>query len=749
MEMSNYRKRKKRQKKQQVRLIKNISIAVALTFGLLIFTGASVIGKTAADLIKKPIGKLPPKAERTILFDAKGRPFASLFAENREAIPLKKIPRHVREAVIAIEDERFYKHHGVDFKGIARAILVNLRYGKVVEGGSTITQQYIKNTFVGKEKTLERKIREVVLAYKLERQYPKNKILESYLNTVYFGHGAYGIEAAAEKFFGKKAQELSLAEGAMLAGLPKSPLRFSPYYYPKTAKKRQERVLRKMVELGYISASEAKVAAAQPLNLQPLKSEEQMIAPYFVEYVKQELINKYGVNKVFKGGLKVYTTLDLKMQKAAERAIKTTLNRSRDPSTAIVALDPKTGFIKALVGGRDFQKQKYNLAVQGRRQPGSAFKTFVLVAALSKGISPTRTYNGGSPRIIPIVGKDERGNWWRGEDWVVRNYGGQSYGSLTVREATIKSVNAVYAQLIMDVGPKNVVKIAKKMGIASPIEPHPAIAIGGLTVGVSPLDMATAYATLASGGIRHKPIAILQVKDKEGNILETNKPKGKRAIPSWVAGETTKILQDVIRRGTGRRANIGRPAAGKTGTTQNYQDAWFIGYTPDLVAAVWVGYPKAQIPMRAVHGRRVSGGTFPALIWHKFMKEALKNIPKHNFNFKYGKIRVVEICQETKLLATPGCPETKILIVEKGEVPKRYCYKHRWLYERRRRMKRRKQLTQETKRLREELQTEDYHRTEETKGKTTTSATQPRNKPPDQTVPKPNPPSTTDSTRTP
>jgi penicillin-binding protein 1A len=745
--MSSYRKRKRRQKKQRVQLIKHLFIAVILTLGLLILVGAGIISKTAADLIKKPIGNLPLKAERTILFDAKGKPFATLFAENREAIPLKKIPRHVREAVIAIEDERFYKHHGVDFKGIARAILVNLRYGKVVEGGSTITQQYIKNTFVGKEKTLERKIREAVLAYKLERQYPKNKILESYLNTVYFGHGAYGIEAAAEKFFGKKAQDLSLAEGAMLAGLPKSPLRFSPYYYPKTAKKRQERVLRKMVELGYISASEARVAAAQPLNLQPLKSEEQLTAPYFVEYVKQQLIREYGVNKVFKGGLKVYTTLDLKMQKAAEKAIKTTFNQSRDPSTAIVALDPKTGFIKALVGGRDFRKQKYNLAVQGRRQPGSAFKTFVLVAALSKGISPNRTYSGSSPRIIPIVGKDEQGNPWRGEDWVVRNYGGQSYGSLTIREATIKSVNAVYAQLIMDIGPKNVVKIAKKMGIASPIEPHPAIAIGGLTIGVSPLDMAVAYATLASGGIRHRPIAILKVKDKEGNVLETNKPKGNRAIPAWVAGETTKILQDVIRRGTGRRANLGRPAAGKTGTTQNYQDAWFIGYTPDLVAAVWVGYPKAQIPMRAVHGRRVAGGTFPALIWHKFMKDALKGVPKHNFNFKYGKVKVVEICKETKLLATSSCPETEILIVEKSRYLKRYCRKHRWFYKERK-IRHRKRVIQKRKYVEQEPVREGYSGTTEAEGKTT-APTHSRNKPSDQTESKPNLPSTGDSTRTP
>jgi penicillin-binding protein 1A len=745
--MSSYRKRKRRQKKQRIQLIKHLFIAAIFTLGLLILAGAGIISKTAADLIKKPIGNLPLKAERTILFDTKGRPFATLFAENREAIPLKKIPRHVREAVIAIEDERFYKHHGVDFKGIARAILVNLRYGKVVEGGSTITQQYIKNTFGGKEKTLERKIREAVLAYKLERQYPKNKILESYLNTVYFGHGAYGIEAAAEKFFGKKAQDLSLAEGAMLAGLPKSPLRFSPYYYPKTAKKRQERVLRKMVELGYISASEAKVAAAQPLNLQPLKSEEQLTAPYFVEYVKQQLIREYGVNKVFKGGLKVYTTLDLEVQRAAERAIKTTLNRRRDPSAAIVALDPKTGFIKALVGGRDFQKQKYNLAVQGRRQPGSAFKTFVLVAALSKGIPPTRTYNGSSPRIIPIVGQDEQGKPWRGEDWVVRNYGGQSYGSLTIREATIKSVNAVYAQLIMDVGPKNVVKIAKKMGIASTIEPHPAIAIGGLTIGVSPLDMAVAYATLASGGIRHRPIAILKVKDKEGNVLKTNEPKGSRVIPTWVAGETTKILQDVIRRGTGRRADIRRPAAGKTGTTQNYQDAWFIGYTPDLVAAVWVGYPKAQIPMRAVHGRRVAGGTFPALIWRKFMKDALKEVPKHNFDFKYGKVKVVEICKETKLLATPGCPETEILIVEKGSHLKRYCRKHRWFYKERK-IRYRKRVIQKRRYIEQKSEPEEYRGTTKTEGKTTTP-THSRNKPPDQTESKPNPPSTGDSTRTP
>lgn len=660
------RNKRKRNKVWKKRLLIALAIAGVLFF-LSILTAFAYIAKVVKDLpdLEKAAQKVQ-LAQTTKIYAYNGTLIASLHAEeNREVVKYSQISPDLRNAVIAIEDERFYDHQGVDLKAIIRALVVDITTGKKLEGGSTITQQYVKNIFLSDEKTFRRKIKEAILAYEIESLYTKEKILEKYLNTVYFGHGCYGVETASKVFFGKSAKKLRLEEAALLAGVIRAPQRYSPYDYPKKALERRNLVLNKMLELKYITAEEGKKAKKRPLKVKPIRPPKTK-APYFVEYVKQILINKYGANKVFKGGLRVKTTLDLEMQAQAEEAIHSTLDRKDDPSGALVAIEPKTGYIRAMVGGRDFEKQKFNLAAQGKRQPGSAFKVFVLVTAIEKGVSPSKTYLS-SPLTIKLPG----------QDWVVRNstrYGG---GYMTIRQGTIHSVNALYARLIMDIGAENVVKTAKKMGITTPLQPNPAIALGGLRIGVSPLEMASAFGTLANNGEHAKPTAIIKITDANGKVIENNKPQLKPVISSVTAYLVNDILKDVIRYGTGWRANIYRPAAGKTGTTQVYRDAWFVGYTPQLSCAVWVGYPEGQISMYNIHGfSRVFGGTLPAIIWAKFMRAALADFPAEDFEApKEGVVRVT-ICTESGLRATSYCPSTKLGIFPSGKSPTSYCKIH-------------------------------------------------------------------------
>ncbi len=387
--------------------------------------------------------------------------------------------------------------------------------------------------------------------------------------------------------------------------------------------RRRNRVLAKMYHLKYISKKQYLEAIKTEMAVRPLSSENKTTAPYFVEYVRRQVVRKYGQKLFLRGGLSIQTTLDLRMQSIAEQAISKTLNRPADPSAALIALDPKTGVIKAMVGGRDFRSSEFNLAIQGRRQAGSSFKTFVLVTALRQGISPKTTFSGASPITIRLPKP--------GPDWRVKNYGNKSYGSLPITEATIHSVNVVFAQLIMKVGAGNVARTAKEMGIESPIDVLPAIALGGLTHGVSVLDMASAYATLANDGKHVKPISISSITDYRGRKLFQAKPEEKQVLDREVARQANAILQEVINRGTGRRAKISRPSAGKTGTSEDLCDAWFIGYTPNLVTAVWVGYSSKRVPMRNIHGISVVGGSFPAQIWHLFMSKALEGMPVVSF----------------------------------------------------------------------------------------------------------------------
>ncbi len=623
------------------------------------------VGVTGCVVYNSISGSLPDPSkplrgfdQTTKVLDRHGKLIVDLFAEqNRTNVLLKDMPPFLLQAVIATEDERYYQHPGVDLLGMLRALLVDIRAGANVQGGSTITQQYVKTAFITPERTVKRKASEVVLAYRLEQHYTKNQILEMYLNTIYFGHGAYGVQSASRVYFGKDVGKLTVPEAALLAGVIKSPRRYSPHYDAAAAKIRRDTVLGQMRDQAYIDESTYAEAVASPIKTRSL-TKGSKIAPYFVEYLKEKLVSQFGEEAVYRQGLRVKTTLDLRMQKAAESAVREMLDKRSDPSAALVAIDPKTGQILAMVGGRDFQTQQYNVAVQGaNRQTGSSFKPFVLVTALEEGISPEQTMTCG-PVSLPMPG---------GSRWRVTGAGGGRKGVMRLREATVRSVNSVFAQLVMKVGAEDVVKTANRMGITRKITPVPAVALGGMREGVTPLDMASAYGTLAAGGKRSKPYAVLEVLDGSGKVLTKAAPSVARAIRAPVAYLTTDILRGVISSGTGTKANIGRPAAGKTGTTQENRDAWFVGYTPDLVAAVWVGYVDNH-PMNSVHGISVTGGTFPARIWAAFMRKATEGMSRAGFARPSG-LADETICLESGGLATEFCPKTGGALFLAGHLP--------------------------------------------------------------------------------
>ncbi len=653
-------------------------LKIALAFFLAIVFAFLAAGITAMGLIYDTMRALPDivkkessPAQTTKIYASDGTLLTELFYEqDREVVPLSNISKYMQMATVAAEDQRFYHHQGYDPRGILRAFTANIEAGRTVEGASTITQQYVKNILAnGRERTFNNKLQEAALAYELEKRYSKNEILEKYLNTIYFGQSLYGVETASMKYFGKHAKDLSLSESAMLAGIIRSPNNDSPYVNPEKAKARRDAVLKKMLEQKMISDREYQEALAAPLNVQP-PQKTTTVAPYFVEYVKQLLLAKYGDKMVFKGGLRVYTTIDLDLQRKAEEAAWGTLDQPGDPEVALVSLDPKTGEIKAMVGGRDFDKNKFNLATQGMRQPGSTFKTFVLAAALEQGMSPNKTYDS-SPIDIPLP---------YGQVWQVRNYAdGPGRGIMTLRSALIGSVNCVFARLIMDVGPSKVVQVAEKMGITSNLKPYPAIALGGLGEGVTPLEMAAAYGTIDNGGMYVVPTPIVKVTDANGKVIEEHKPKPAKAIEQSTAAILTDIMRDVINYGTGVAANIGRPAAGKTGTAEKYRDAWFVGFTPELSTAVWVGYRQGQIEMYNVHGIPVTGGSFPARIWGKFMSAALEGKPVARFPSPSSQgVEVVEVkvCAETGELPTKYCPRVITRYYPKGGEPTEKCSLH-------------------------------------------------------------------------
>ena len=574
-----------------------------------------------------PIPNVPPPPQTTYLYDRHGGLLTALHAEvNRTEIPFKDMPLHLKQAVVAMEDKNFYREGGVSLGAILRAAWVNVTRWSLEQGGSTITQQYVKNAYTGNEKSFARKTREAILAQKLNRIYAKDELLAKYLNSVYFGRGAYGIQAAAQTYFGVDARDLTLNQAATLAGLIPSPSRFDPIDYPFQANLRRDLVLDRMVEEGYLPGVTAEAQKKLELETKPqppLRSR----AAYFVDYAKRYLEDRYGVRGTFGGGLRVTTTIDPAWQSAGEKAVRSNLDAKGDPSAALVAIDPATGDIRVMVGGRNFKRVKFNLASQGHRQTGSAFKVFTLAAALQKGISLNSVWSG--PAGITIG--DPRCRNEGGRAWNVGNYGDSGAGTMSLAAATHQSVNTIYAQVVVNVGPDRVARLARRMGIESPLQPVCSITLGSQAV--TPLEMTAGFATLAARGVYRPPRPVQVVKTSSGETLFRRSTKGRRALDEKIADRVTYALQGVVESGTGTAAQLGRrPVAGKTGTAQNYQDAWFCGYVPQLAACVWVGYPRGQIPMLNVQGvPRVFGGSLPARIWHDFMASALRGEPVRQF----------------------------------------------------------------------------------------------------------------------
>ncbi|HWR39819.1 MAG TPA: penicillin-binding protein 1A [Patescibacteria group bacterium] len=601
---------------------KMLQIALMALFIVVVasFGAAVLLVKPVIDSTPELKGEFRP-AVSTQIFDAAGNLLITVHAtENRLPVPIDKIPLNLQNAFIAAEDARFHQHFGVDVKAIGRAIWANLAEGGVAEGGSTITQQLAKNAALTQERTWKRKIQEALLALELERRYSKAQIMEMYLNQIYFGEGAYGVQTAAQVYFGKNANELNLAECAMLAGLPKRPNDYSPFASLKAAKERQITVLGQMVRYGLIDQAAADQALRAEIRLAPRKKEAEK-APYFVDYVLQTLIRTYGADMVYKEGLKVYTTLDMEMQTAAEKAMNDYLptyftdeTGMKQPQGALVALDPGTGQIRAMIGGRG--GDKFNRAVLAERQPGSAFKPFVYLAALTAGVSPE------------AVVEDRPTSFG---SYAPRNYDHRFRGLVTIRSALEQSLNVIAVRLANHVGPEKVVQLAQQMGITTlvnegPVNDHTlAMALGGLTRGVTPLEMVSAYGVLANDGVRVEPTGIEQIVDRKGTVIYQRSNDGKPVVDRDLAHALTDMMQGVVSRGTGAGADIGRPVAGKTGTTNDYQDAWFVGFTPNMAAAVWLGCDNNE----SLDG--VTGGDLPATIWRQFMIRAVAKLPVEYF----------------------------------------------------------------------------------------------------------------------
>jgi penicillin-binding protein 1A len=617
-----YRQRKERKRRNKGGVGKKILLALGVLVTVMLIGAASVVGYIASIAATAPdINDLKPidKGAVSEVVAADGSRLGYVqSSEIRTPIEWKDMPIALRQATVAIEDKRFYEHHGVDYEGVIRAGWKNITSGKTVQGGSTITQQLVRALYIKDPKRdFKRKIREAKMASELEQEHDKRWILENYLNDVPYGtvqgRTAIGVEAAALTYFGKHAKDLTLDESAMIAGLPQAPSQYNPFQNERAALQRRNEVLQAMADNGYISQADATDATTKPIKLHPTHRFSKRREPYFFDYVQDQLIQKYGVGVYRKGGLKVYTTIDPKLQDEGRRAIQGRLYLKSDPSSAIVTIDPDTGYIKAMASSGGYGDRTFNLAAQGHRQPGSAFKPFVLTTAVLQGADPDRTIYVSKPVTFSIPGYGT---------WSPKTYSNTYSGAETLTRATLKSDNAVYAQLDLDVGPKNVAKTAKLMGITSKLEGLPSEGLGGLTYGVSPLEMASAYATLAAGGVRSEPKAIRKVVFPDGKSDDLGKPKRKRVFSDGAAYTVTKVLEKNIQAGTGTSANIGCPAAGKTGTTDNFADAWFVGYTPHMSTAVWVGYPNARIEMTSVHGISVAGGTFPAEIWHDYMSVA-------------------------------------------------------------------------------------------------------------------------------
>jgi 1A family penicillin-binding protein len=635
-------------------------LTAALVLGTFVVLGA-MAGLLLAYMQDLPMLPGPDNLSASLatkIYDINGQLITQLSTENRTIIHLDQTPPNLVNALIALEDRRFWTHWGVDPEGILRAAVVDLKTGHLTEGASTLTQQLAKNLFLTRERSFSRKIKEMLFAFQIERHFTKQEILEMYLNQVYFGNGAYGVEAAARTYFGKHASELTLSECAMLAGIPRSPNENNPINDPKQALFRRDTALHAMLEEGMIKQPEYAAAMAEPITL---FRADPAVAAYFVDYVRQQLEASYGANAVYKGGLSVYTTLDLRLQDFAQRAaergaraaelkaapfLTNEFGLAQKPllQTSFLAMDPRNGHILAMVGGRDFQGSQFNRAVQARRQAGSAFKPFIYTAAIENGFTAADTIDDE-----PVVYPDVDGKVWKPE-----NFDEQFKGRVTLRHALYESRNVVAVKLLDKVGIFNAVNTAYKMGITSKLNRNLSLALG--TSEVSLLEMVNAFCPLANQGVRVEPMAILSVRDASGKVLEENAPKAVEVLQPPVAYVVTNMLQDVIDRGTASNLRTDklftRIAAGKTGTTSDFSDAWFIGYTPDLVAGCWFGYDE-----RRRIGRLLTGGAIAAPVWADFMNHALLGTPDLPFPVPPG-VKFSTICAETGQPPDKNCRRT-------------------------------------------------------------------------------------------
>jgi penicillin-binding protein 1A len=592
-----------------------VGIGVLVAVGLAGIAVASWVLDVAAEAPSLAACKKVDRGGNTVIYAGDGSKLGLVDSEEARApVSIERIPRQLQLATVAIEDQRFYEHGGIDPEGIARAALKNLEAGKTVEGGSTITQQLVRNLCLRNPKRdLERKIIEAQLAIEYAEQHSRAEILGQYLNTASYGTvegaTAIGVQAASKIYFSRPVWKLDLAQSALLAGLPQAPSDYNPILNPRGARERRDTVLAKMAHQGYVSPQRAREAQQSGLGLSASSTYFERREPFFFDYVEKELIERYGVDTVRNGGLRVFTTLNPRLQEVALEAMRSTLPYSTDPSSALVSIDPGSGAIKTMASSDTYEESQFNLAAQGHRQPGSTFKTFVLTTAIKQGIDPYSTYYTSKPLSLDLP------KWGH---WDVHTADEGYLGNVNLQQATVASDNTVFAQLDLDVGPEQVAETAHSMGIVSPLDGIPAEGIGGLRIGVSPLEMADAYATLAAGGIRHDPVAIRRVVYPGGRTERPDREPPRRVVPEAVAYEVTRLLHDNITEGTGTAAYTGCPGqAGKTGTTDRETDAWFAGYQPNLASVVWVGYPQSNaIEMTSVHGITVFGGTFPAEIWH-------------------------------------------------------------------------------------------------------------------------------------
>lgn len=651
---------RKRKKLNIYRLVFLILCLVALIVG---GAGLGLVFASVKDMPALSPAALESSAS-TMIYDKDGNLVTKLGIKNSVPVSLREVPDNVRKAFLAIEDPRFYDHHGISFRGIARAAWSDLTSGSIREGGSTITQQLVKISFLTPERTAKRKIQEMILAIQVERRYTKDEIFEMYLNNIYLGEGAYGIQAASQIYFGKDVGKLELEEAALLAGLPQAPSAYSPYRNPEAALKRRNAVLDRMAVNNFISQEQASNAKKKEINLDRGKpSEKQYPYPYFLDYVTDKLIEKYGETEVFKGGLKVYTTLDPKIQQIAEAAMaragnfpssKADANGLLQPQGAVVVLDPSSGQIKALVGGREHtQKRAWNRATHTARQPGSAFKP---IAAYGPAIE----YKGKGPASVVDDIPVKYGSWQP------KNNDGKFRGLITYRAALASSVNIAAVKVLGDtVGMADAIKFASGLDIKLDALNHGlSMALGGLHTGVTPLQMAGAYGAFANNGVYVEPTVILKVEKQDGVILDQPVPKQRQTMKATTAYLLTDMLKSVVTGGTGTGAQIGRPAAGKTGTTDDGKDIWFVGYTPELVAAVWIGYDQ---PTAMPHAY---GGTYPARIWREIMSKALAGVPVRDFS-QPGGLVAATVDGKSGLLPGPNTPNESLVtdLFAEGTVP--------------------------------------------------------------------------------